>query len=159
MVESRRALVIFAAMPMIVVGADTESGRRILEGIDGPEREIRVFVTDPDQAADYKARGFKVALGDVSDDSHVEAAATRCFSAVLIAEAAGDERERSFAENAHEVLIGWAEAVSRSSVRRVIWVSGEEPPRTRVDEVAVVDPTLPDLADQVVALDDAHSIG
>ena len=145
-------------MPLIVVGADTPAGEAILKRLDPSKREIRVFVTDESKAPGLRQRGFKVATGDVSDESHVEAASTRCFSAVLIADAAGDDRERSFAGSPVDVLKGWARAVSNSEVRRVIWVSSESPPETRVEESAVVDPADPGLADLVIALDDARSI-
>ena len=145
-------------MPLIVVGADTPAGEAILGRLDPYEREIRVFVTDESKALDLRQRGFKVATGDVSDESHVEAASTRCFSAVLIADAAGDDRERSFAGTPVDVLRGWAQAVSNSGVRRVIWVSTDTPPHTRVEESAVIDPADPGLVELVIALDDARSI-
>ena len=144
-------------MPVIVVGADTYSGRAILDSLYEPEREIRAFVSDVDVARELKARGFKVALGDVSDDTHVEAAATACFSAVLIEEAANDDRERSFAAEPTDVLEGWARAVSASKVTRVIWV-GSEAPATDVQETAAVSASDPDLAEKVAALDEAASI-
>lgn len=143
-------------MPVIVVGADTESGHAILEGLWHPEREIRAFVTDEQTGSALKSQGFKVATGDVSDESHVEAAAMRCFSAVLVTEAACDDRERSFAANPQDVLLGWARAVASSGVTRVIWVTGDEPPETEVRETSSVDPTTPGFAEQVVALDDAQ---
>lgn len=145
-------------MPMIVVGADTEAGEAILDQFDEPEREIRVFVTDEATGLEFKERGFKVATGDVSDEGHVEAASLRCFSAVLIAEAAQDDRERSFASDADQVLEGWARAVSNSDVTRVIWVTSEEHPVTRTREVASVDPANPGLAQKVVELDNAYSL-
>lgn len=146
-------------MPVIVVGADTETGERILERLHDPNREIRVFVSDESTGLLMRERGYKVALGDVSDESHVEAAATRCFSAVLVAEAALDSRERSFAEDPATVLRGWASAVRNSRVSRVIWVIDEEHPPTAVGEVAAVRPDDPDLASVVAGLDDAQSIG
>lgn len=145
-------------MPVIVVGADTQAGKAILEGLHDPHREVRAFVTDEEVGADLKMKGFKVALGDVSDDSHVEAASTSCFSAILIAEAAHDHRERAFARSPDQVMAGWARAVSGSRVARVIWVSGETPPPTRADEVASVDPSDPSLVAKVVELDNAQSI-
>ena len=54
---------------MIVIGADTAAGEAILQGLDEPEREIRIFVTDEDFGFRMKKRGFKVAIGDVSDES------------------------------------------------------------------------------------------
>jgi putative NADH-flavin reductase len=145
-------------MPLIVVGADTDAGEAILSRLDGTDREIRAFVTDESTGLSLKGRGFKVATGDVSDDSHVEAAALRCFSAVLIAAAASDDRERAFAETPEEVLAGWERAVSNSGVTRVIWVTDDEPPETRVSEVAVVDPADPGLASAVLELDEAASL-
>jgi len=68
----------------------------------------------------------KVALGDVSDFSHVEAAALNCFCAVLVAEAAMDGRERSFAATGQEVWEGWATAIRNAGLQRTIWVSSNE---------------------------------
>jgi hypothetical protein len=99
-----------------------------------------------------------VATGDVSDEGHVEAAAMRCFSAVLIAEASTDDRERSFAHSPEEILQGWSNAVANSEVTRVIWVIEGAHPVTRAREVVAVDPGEPDLAGTVARLDDAHSI-
>lgn len=146
-------------MPLIVVGADTDAGEAILKRLDHPEREVRVFVTDEEKGLELKDRGFKVATGDVSDESHVEAASLRCFSAVLIVEAARDERERSFASTPDAVIQGWARAVSNSAVTRVIWVSDAEAPETSAREVALVDPSDPQLASTVLELDDAASLG
>lgn len=147
-----------AGMPLIVVGADTQAGETILELLDAPEREVRVFVTDEAKGHELKDRGFKVATGDVSDESHVEAASMRCFSAVLIAEAARDHRERSFASTPNQVLEGWARAVASSEVTRVIWVKADGHPETKTQEVTSVDPQHPKLAETVVSLDEAQSI-
>lgn len=146
-------------MPMIVVGADTAPGNALIEALDAAKREIRVFVTDERDGLRLKARGFKVATGDVSDHSHVEAAATRCFTAVLITEAAHDSRERSFADTPREVLEGWAKAVSISEVKRVIWVTGDSYPDTDVDEVAAADPSDAGFVRAVLELDEAASLG
>jgi len=145
-------------VPVIVVGADTTAGQAILDGLAEPDREIRAFVSDESVCAQLKRSGFKVALGDVSDESHVETASTRCFSAILIAEAAMDDRERSFARTVDDVLRGWARAVANSEVTRVIWVSNAEYPRTPTREVVWVDPDDPDLVEKVVAFDDAQTI-
>ena len=145
-------------MPVIVVGADTAAGEVILGSLQPSGREVRVFVSDEPTAQHLRGMGFKVALGDVSDESHVEAASTRCFSAVLIAEAAADDRERAFADSSQEVMEGWARAVANSRVNRVIWVTSEDPPQTSAKEVAKVDPGDTDLAGKVAALDDAQSI-
>jgi putative NADH-flavin reductase len=145
-------------MPLIVVGADTREGQEILDRLQAPEREVRVFVSDESAGLALRELGFKVATGDVSDESHVEAAALRCFSAVLIAEAATDGRERAFASTPREVLEGWARAVKASDVTRVIWVTDGEFPETRAREVTSVDPSDPGFAETVIALDEAHSI-
>src|SRR5919106_4980438 len=127
-------------MPLIVVGAETPSGSSIVDRLDASAREIRIFVTDETTGLEMRERGFKVATGDVSDESHVEAAAMRCFSAVLIAEAASDDRDRAFASTAAEVLQGWARAMSSSDVTRVIWVTEDDFPETDAREVTSVDP-------------------
>lgn len=143
-------------MPLIVVGADTPTGQLILDGVRR-KGEVRVFVTDLDKAARLRAAGLKVALGDVSDESHIEMAAWGCFSAVLVAEAASDDRERSFAADATSVLEGWARAVATAHVHRVIWVGADAPPRTRVAEVAAIS-AEGDVAARVTALDEAQRI-
>jgi hypothetical protein len=140
-------------MPVIVVGADTHDGRAIIDRF-GTDRDVRAFVTDERQAEAMRGRGFKVALGDVSDDGHIEAASTGCFTAVLVTAAATDDRERSFASTPEAVLEGWARAVVASRVTRVIWV-GEAVPDTGAPEVATVAPGG-EVADLVAALDDAQ---
>ena len=143
-------------MPVIVVGADTENGRAIADGLWSPGREVRVFVSDDRLGAEFKERGFKVAIGDVSDESHIEGAALNCFTAVLVTEAATDSRERSFASSPQAVAKGWAGAVSTAAVRRVVWVTDMEPPETPRAEVSVVAPDDADLVARVVEIDDAQ---
>jgi len=145
-------------MPVIVIGADTAAGLAIIDELSDPGREVRAFVSDPERVADLKRRRIKVALGDVSDESHVEAAALHCFTAVLIGEAARDRRERSFAKTEIEVLGAWGRAVSHAPVTRVIWVYDGDPPSVGVPEVATVSPTDTDLARRVAELDDARSL-
>lgn len=143
----------------MVVGADTERGRRITERFLDPEREVRAFVTDPSSAEDLKGGGAKVALGDVSDDSHLAGACLNCFSVVLVADAAHDERIRSFAADPSKVLEGWARAVDAAAVQRVIWVMSEDSaPEVAVEEVAVVDADDPDLVEAVFRLDAARHL-
>lgn len=141
---------------MIVVGADTPKGRAVVEGLVEPGREVRAFVSDPIVGAELREMGVKVALGDVSDDSHIQGACSNCFTAVLISEAARDQRERSFAANERQVLEGWAAAAAASGVIRVIWVHDGELPPVRVREVRTVSPEHPDLVREVAALDDAR---
>lgn len=148
----------FDLMPVIIVGADTERGTAILDRLYDSEREIRVFVSDEPTGLRLKDRGCKVAIGDVSDESHVEAASTRCFSAVLIGDAASDGRERAFADTPEQVLRAWANAVANSNVNRVIWVLDGDPPAAGTKEVAIVDPGDPDLARTVYELDEARSL-
>ena len=128
-------------MPVIVVGADTDVGDAVVEIVRLSAPEVRAFVTDEDAAASLKERGVKVAIGDVSDSSHVEAAALNCFCAVLVTEAALDGRERAFADHSDAVVAGWAGAARNAGVQRVIWVTGGEggkPLPESVGEVATV---------------------
>ena len=145
-------------MPVIVIGADTPVGTAIVGGLVEPGREVRAFVTDVESAAALKNLGVKVAIGDVSDETHIEGAATRCFTAVLVGEAATDARERSFAPDPESVHRAWSRGISASGVKRAIWVIDGEPPSSRVGEVAVVTPDDPDLVEKVVAIDDARTL-
>lgn len=145
-------------MPVIVVGADTDTGEAVLEGLAEPNREIRVFVSDAIVATVMRERGFKVALGDVSDESHIEAAANRCFTAILITEAAQDDRERAFIDEPNDILAAWSQAAMSSGVTRVIWVTNDETPETKTKEVVTVDPTDPNFVETVARLDDAQVI-
>lgn len=145
-------------MPVIVIGADTHRGMEIIRSLAQPGREVRAFVSDPEAVSELKSMGVKVAIGDVSDDSHVGAAASECFSAILIISAASDDRERSFADTPELVLKSWGRAVAEAKVRRAIWVGQVEPQPEWTREFAVVDPEMKDLVDHVVALDDARTL-
>lgn len=148
-------------MPVIVVGADSPVGMAVIDAVLEPDREIRAFVSDPSAAGRLKERGVKVALGDLSDGSHVSGACLNVFSAVLVGEAATDGREMAFAKNPAGVLEAWASAVSEASVQRVIWVLDHEPPPTRSPEIAVVSVdgrSLDEVAAEVADLDDAARI-
>lgn len=146
-------------MPVIIIGADTAIGARIVESMVEPDREVRAFVSDPAQAQRLKTIGVKVALGDVSDPSHVGGACTRCFSVVLITEAATDGRDRAFASDDQTVLDGWAEAARDAGVSRVIWVTDREQlPMIHGIETAIVHPEAPDPVAEVVRLDNAAVI-
>ena len=145
-------------MPVIVIGGDTTTGRAILEEMARPGREVRAFVSRASLGAELRKMGIKVAVGDVSDDSHIEAASMNCFTAIMIGEAAHDDRERSFAGSEFDVLQSWASAVSASGVSRVIWVQRGTPPDAQVRETAVVDPDDPDVVQKVIDLDEAQVI-
>ncbi|MGH8911846.1 MAG: NAD(P)H-binding protein [Acidimicrobiia bacterium] len=141
-------------MPVIVVGADTHLGEQIIERFIGPDREVRAFVTDPGVGSALRSRGVKVAVGDISDDSHLAAACLNCFTAVLVMEAATDDRDRGFASGPEGVLEAWAAAVESAAVRRLIWVGDAPAPPTPGPETAVVRSDNPDLVESVYALDE-----
>lgn len=101
---------------------------------------------------------MKVALGDVSDDSHIQGAAMNCFTAVLVTEAARDDRPRSFASSEGQVLTGWANAASSSGVTRVIWVHDGDAPAVTAPEVRTVSPNDPSVVERVVAIDNARTL-
>lgn len=130
------------AMPVIVVGADTHLGSTIVRALLGGSAEVRAFVTDSDAVEPLRAEGAKVAVGDVSDGSHVGSAAYKTFCAILLAEASVDERERSFASTAQQVLDAWASGLRDAKTTRAIWV-GEAPVdlaplRSAISQVAAV---------------------
>lgn len=142
---------------MIVVGADTPLGSTIVDALLEPDREVRAFVSDPAVAAKLKRKGVKVALGDVSDPSHIEGSCLNSFSVVFVTEAAVDDRERAFASDRETILRGWAEAAADAGVHRVLWVaSGAPVPGVPGIESAVIDiDSGIDVASEVVILDNA----
>ncbi len=138
----------------MIVGADTDQGAAVVAALDADGREVRAFVTSLERGLELRNQGVKVALGDVSDDGHIEAACTDCFSVVLIAEAASDDRERSFGDDPGVILAGWSRAVSNAGVDRAIWVTDSDPPPSPGVVTVVVSPHHPDVADEVARLDD-----
>jgi uncharacterized protein YbjT (DUF2867 family) len=149
-------------MPVLVVGADTTVGKAVVAALTPDASQMRAFATDPSVVDELRTHGATVAIGDVSDASHLAGAALGAFSAVLVAEAASDQRERAFAADPEEVYDAWAEAIRDSGVRRVIWVGSDAPAAiTGLDvEVAVIDPT-PGIAATIAAIaafDDAAEV-
>ena len=108
-------------MPVIVIGADTPVGRKIVPALKPASGELRVFVSD-DKASKQLRKYAKVAVGDVSDGSHVGGAALGAFCAVAILDAARDGRDRSFADSPQAVLAQWADGLRDAGVQRVIVV-------------------------------------
>lgn len=153
-------------MPVIVIGADTDLGPAVVDGLLPRDGEIRVFVTDDAAADAYRTLGVKVAIGDVSDGSHVGGAALNAFSAVLMAAATVDDRLRSFAEDAEEVMDAWAEGLEDAGVRRAIFVATGQIPNpsealaaaTPEFVVLVPDPDPAGTADRIAELDDAPAL-
>ncbi len=124
------------------------------------DSQVRAFVTSPHAAGELKARGVKVALGDVSDGSHVGGAALNAYCAVLIHEAAIDDRERSFAKDPAEVLAAWAEGINDAEVSRTIVVWNRPPAaelasiRSEKVVVDVAERTPVEIAAEVARLED-----
>ncbi|HJR86207.1 MAG TPA: NAD(P)H-binding protein [Acidimicrobiia bacterium] len=146
-------------MPLLVVGADHPIGEAIVRLTVAPDREVRAFVTDPVRATELRALGAKVAIGDLSDEGHIAAAATRCFAIAFVLDAIGDGRELSFA-SLEAVPGSWAAAAKSAGVKRVIWV-GAEGPQVGIAEVASVRVTGRDpgeIAAEVAALEDRASL-
>ena len=146
-------------MPLLVVGADHPIGEAIVRHTLAPDREVRAFITDPARAAELKALGAKVAIGDLSDEGHIAAAATRCFAIAFVLDAIGDGRELSFADQG-TVPASWAAAARAAEVKRVIWV-GAQAPEVAVAEVAtvaVIDRSLSEIAAEVAVLEDRASL-
>ncbi|MGH8926140.1 MAG: NAD(P)H-binding protein [Acidimicrobiia bacterium] len=142
-------------MPLLVVGADHVVGEAIVQQTLAPDREVRAFVTDPGKGAELKDLGAKVAVGDLTDEGHIAAAATRCFVIAFVLDAIADGRELAFAD-AEAVPTLWAAAAEAAGVTRVIWV-GDRAARVRVAEVATVSVAgrhPDDIAAEVAALDD-----
>jgi len=155
-----------AGMPVIVVGADTGLGAAAIEALIPRPGDVRAFVTDPIHGAQLKERGVKVAVGDVSDGSHVGGAALGAFCAVLVPHCGFDDRERSFAEDPEALVEAWTEAIAEAAVQRVIWLehpllaapAERFPSPTEFAVVPTVDRPAADVAADVARLDDAAAI-
>ncbi len=106
---------------MIVIGADTSLGDAIVPALAPESGELRVFISDPDRVASFRTRA-KVAVGDLSDGTHVGGASIGAFCAVVLASSAHDTRERTFAATPEAVFAQWADGLSDAGVRRVIVV-------------------------------------
>ncbi len=122
-------------MPVIVIGADSELGHAIVPALRPASGEIRLFASDEDPVTQY--RPFtKVAVGDISDGTHVGGAAIGAFCAIVIAAAAHDERERHFVSDAEELFNQWADGLSDAGIGRVILVGASaEIPAHRLDQI------------------------
>ena len=153
-------------MPLIVIGADTPQGEAIVDAASTRGGEIRAFVSDPDKAAQMRSRGIKVAMGDISDASHVGGAAIGAFCAVLISTAAVDARERSFSTDPDATVTSWVEEVLGAKVNRVILVAASPLPRAAAavhgaPEWAIVDGAnldVSEVASRVISLDRARRL-
>lgn len=147
-------------MPVIVVGADTPIGTLVATAFANRKAEVRAFVSDPVAAARLRDLGIKVAVGDVSDGSHVGGAAHGCFSAVLLTEAASDDRERSFADGPDEIVAAWDGAIAEAGVTRAIWV-GRSPAASSAPETVALDPhgrPPREIVDDIVDIDDRPAL-
>ncbi len=142
-------------------------GKAVVTALLSRQGELRAFVTDADVGARFKQRGVKVAVGDVSDASHIGGAALNAFSAVLIGEAAVDGRERAFAATPEEVVAAWAEGIGDAGVHRAIWIGHEQVGsvetgiRSAVSEMAVIETSgreAADIAEEAARLDEAASL-
>ncbi len=151
-------------MPVIVIGADTTVGSNVIDTLLPRDGEVRAFVTDVPTGLALKERNAKVAIGDISDGSHVGGAALNTFCAVVIAEAAIDERERSFAADPAAVVAAWAEGLTDAAVHRIIVVDHPDVPITELEGIApqyaVVDGRQPPdvVATEVERLEGAAAI-
>jgi uncharacterized protein YbjT (DUF2867 family) len=146
-------------VPILVVGADHPLGAAIVKRLLDPEREVRAFVSDAEIGAELKTLGAKVAVGDLSDESHLAAAATRCFDVAYVSDSLKDGRELAFLSPS-ETAVAWARAAAASGVTRVIWI-GADPPSIDVPEVATVDVTelsIPEIVEEVLRLDDLATL-
>jgi putative NADH-flavin reductase len=152
-------------VPVIIIGADTPLGPVVLDALAGRGGEVRAFIGTVEMLDELRARGVKTALGDVSDGTHIAGAALHAFAAVLLADAATDERERSFAATPEDVYDQWADGLSDAGVTRAIWVADRPIPEAIAAAVAehasVVtgERDLADIAADVARFDETAELG
>jgi uncharacterized protein YbjT (DUF2867 family) len=108
-------------MPVLVTGAESGLGRHVVDRLLPLGGEVRAFVdatvaTDDDVLA-LRARGCKVAVGELDDEGHLESAMTQahtvvhCWGGPLHAP-----------EDQVDVAATLASAVLGAGLRRLIWV-------------------------------------
>lgn len=142
-------------MPVIVIGADTPLGHQVVRTLEPASGEIRIFASDADAVGEYRSFA-KVAVGDISDGTHVGGAAIGAFCAIVIAATAHDERERFFAATTDELYRQWADGLADAGISRVIVVGApaEIPDPVHLDSIGaeyVLISTSHQSPDEVVA--------
>lgn len=153
-------------MPVIVIGADTPVGAAVVAALRPASGEIRVFVTDPEAGQRYR-NASKVAVGDLSDGTHVGGAALGAFCAICVFAAASDDRERHFAATPDAVVKQWADGLRDADIGRVIAIGtgSELPPSNPLARIApeyrlvdITDRSTQDIAVEVAALEASSSL-
>ncbi len=148
----------------MIIGADTTLGPAIVDALAGRDGEVRAFVSATEAIDGLRSRGVKTAVGDISDGTHIGGAALHAFAAVIIAEAASDDRERAFAADPAAVFDQWADGLRDAGVTRAIWVADTPIPTaiaTAVREhasVVITDRDPNDIAAEVARLDEAATL-
>lgn len=109
-------------MPVLVVGAETAAGRAAVRALARGRGEVRAFAdaaaTDEDGAAALRALGAKVAVGDLDDEAHLEAAAEQVHTVVhLAADPFGRPTEQL------DALATTLSAAIGAQCRRIVWAT------------------------------------
>ncbi len=148
-------------MPVIVIGADTELGHAVIPALHPASGEIRLFASNPDAVAGYRGVA-KVAVGDISDGTHVGGAAIGAFCAIVIAAVAHDDRERYFAANPMALFAQWAAGLADADIGRVVLVGRpSEVPEHTLDNIGAefvfIDTTGKDAAQIAAYVGDAEA--
>ena len=154
-VALRATSITVRVMPVLIVGADHPLGEVIARKLAAPDREVRAFISSVNSHGPLRSLGIKVAIGDLSDESHVEAAASSCFTVVFVEPALGDGRDLAFAAP-EAAAQGWANAAAGAGVKRVIWVGTGAPPvkGPEMAAVSIDDRSQEAVAEEVAFLDD-----
>ena len=99
-------------MPVICINPTNEDEAEIIYKLSLQNQDLRLFVSNKtDEKYIEKLKGKK-AIGDISDDTHISTACRGAFCGVF------------FEKNEKDIFI---EAIKESGLKRVIWVSENEP--------------------------------
>lgn len=151
-------------MPVIIIGADTDVGHALIPALRPDAAELRLFASDPEAITSYRPY-TKVAVGDISDGTHVGGAAIGAFCAIVIAAAAHDHRERYFAATPAALFAQWADGLGGAGIARVIVIGTvdelpePDPLRQIVDDYHHTDTTertLDEIVAEIVAIEAAR---
>lgn len=119
--QSGDTLATVTDMPVLVTGGDSGLGARVLDHLRASRGEVRAYLDATDvgdtEAAALRSQGYKVALGEVDDEGHLEAALEQVHTVAHCW--GGPLRPLEDQIDAAAVL---ASAVLGAGVRRLVWV-------------------------------------
>lgn len=134
-------------MPVLVTGGDSGLGTRVLDHLRASGGEVRAYLDATEvgdtEAAALRSQGYKVAVGEVDDEGHLEAALEQVHT---VAHCWGGPLRPL--EDQIEAAAVLASAMLGAGVRRLVWVrelaaDGHNPYLQTLDQIGLLFDDLP----------------